>query len=403
MKIPFSPPFLGDAVEKEVLAVLRSGWITTGPKVAELQEAFCNYTGFSHSLAVNSWSSGASLILKWYGIGPGDEVIVPAYTYCATALVVIHAGATPVMVDVNDDFTINVDAVAAAITSRTKAIIPVDFAGWPIDYVHLKNIVNSKAYLFKPSSDEQLLLNRPLIIADAAHSIGATFNDEAAGLQADMTVYSLHAVKNITSAEGGIIGINLPSGFVRDHVYKWLRINTLNGQTKDAFTKSQVGNWKYDIISEGLKINMPDINAAIALAQLKQYESKMLNERKRIVDRYLDRFSKHAWAQCMTFEDHQRRSSYHIFPLRIHGIDEADRDKIIDHILDSKVAVNVHFIPLPMLTVFKNLGYEISDFPMAYDNYSREISLPVYPQLTDEQVDFVVDAVLEAVHEVVMI
>ena len=403
MKIPFSPPFLGDAVEKEVLAVLRSGWITTGPKVAELQEAFCNYTGFSHSLAVNSWSSGASLILKWYGIGPGDEVIVPAYTYCATAMVVLHAGAIPVMVDVNDDFTINIDAVAAAITSRTKAIIPVDFAGWPIDYVHLNNVISSKANLFKPANNEQLILNRPLIVADAAHSIGATYNDEAAGLMADIAIYSLHAVKNITSAEGGMIGINLPSEFDRDEVYKWLRINTQNGQTKDAFTKSQGGNWRYDIISTGLKINMPDLNAAIALAQLKQYESKMLNERKRIVDRYIDRFAEYAWAQCMPFEDHQRNSSYHIFPLRIQGINEEDRDKIIDHILNSKVAVNVHFIPLPMLTVFKNLGYKITDFPVAYDNYSREISLPVYPQLTNEQLDVVIDAVLEAVHEVVMI
>ena len=396
MKITFSPPYICEDVEKEVLTVLRSGWITTGPKVAELQEKFCIYTGFTNSLAVNSWSSGASLILKWFGIGPGDEVIVPAYTYCATAMVVLHAGATPVMVDIGDDFTIDVDAVSEAITPKTKAIIPVDFAGWPIDYVNLKIKVNEKASLFNPKNDEQRLLGRPLIIADAAHSIGATFNKEAAGLQSDIAIYSFHAVKNITTAEGGMIGINLPPSFDKEKVYKWLRINTLNGQTKDAFTKSQGGSWKYDIISDGLKINMPDLNAAIALSQLRQYESKMLSERKRVVERYLERFSPFEWAQFMPFEDNHRRSSYHIFPLRIQGITESERDKIIDHITEDKIAVNVHFIPLPMLTLFKNLGYNINDYPIAYDNYSREISLPVYPQLTNEQVDQVVESVVLA-------
>jgi len=215
-------------------------------------------------------------------------------------------------------------------------------------------------------------------------------------LQSDIAIYSFHAVKNITTAEGGMIGINLPPSFDKEKVYKWLRINTLNGQTKDAFTKSQGGSWKYDIISDGLKINMPDLNAAIALSQLRQYESKMLSERKRVVERYLERFSPFEWAQFMPFEDNHRRSSYHIFPLRIQGITESERDKIIDHITEDKIAVNVHFIPLPMLTLFKNLGYNINDYPIAYDNYSREISLPVYPQLTNEQVDQVVESVVLA-------
>lgn len=402
MKIPFTLPFLGEAAEREVLSVLRSGWITTGPKVAELQQEFCAQTGFTHSLAVNSWTSGAALILKWFGIGPGDEVIVPAYTYCSTALVVLHAGATPVMVDVNDDFNMNIDALEDAITSRTKAIIPVDFAGWPVDYTHLQNMVRSKAYLFNAKNEEQRLLGRPLIIADAAHSIGALYNDEAAGLQADIAVYSFHAVKNITSAEGGMIGINLPKPFDKDEVYKWLRINTLNGQTKDAFTKSQGGNWRYDIISDGLKINMPDLNAAIALAQLKQYNSTIHPERKRVVDHYLQRFSHYEWAQCMPFEDHLRNGAYHLFPLRIKGISEAERDRIIDRITKHGIAVNVHFMPLPMLTVFKDLGYDISNYPVAYDNYSREISLPIYSQLTNDQVDTIVSAVEEAVSEVVL-
>ena len=401
MKIPFSPPCIDVAVEQEVLSVLRSGWITTGPKVAELQHAFCSYTGFSHSLAVNSWTSGAALILKWFGVGPGDEVIIPVYTYCATAMVVLQAGATPVMVDVQGDFNIDVDAIAEAITSRTKVIMPVDFAGWPVDYVHLKNVVNSKAYLFKAKTKEQEQLGRPLIMTDAAHSIGATYKDEAAGLQADIAVYSFHAVKNITSAEGGMIGLNLPKQFNAEEVYAWLRMNTLNGQTRDAFSKLHGGNWKYDIISDGLKINMPDINAAIALAQLRIYESQMMPERKRVVERYLDRFAHHEWAQCMPFEDHLRTSAYHLFPLRIHGIAEADRDRIIQRITMFDIAVNVHFIPLPMLTLFNDLGYDINQYPVAYDNYAREISLPVYPQLTNEQVDHILEAVEDAVSEVV--
>ena len=400
MKIQFSPPYIDQSVETELLEVLRSGWITTGPKTVQLQETFAQYTGFTHVLAVNSWTSGAQLALKWFGVGPGDEVIIPAYTYAATALVVLHAGATPVMVDVKDDFTIDETKLAVAITNRTKVIIPVDFAGWPVNFDGIKQVLLEKKDLFVSKTPVQEQLGRILLLSDAAHSIGATYQGKAAGLQSDIAVYSLHAVKNITSAEGGLIGINLPEPFVNDEVYKWMRINTLNGQTKDAFTKSQGGSWKYDIISDGLKINMPDICAAIALAQLNQYENKLLVERKRVVNRYKERLKPYNWFQPMPFESDERISSYHIFPIRIKGITEAERDAIIVQITAMEIAVNVHFIPLPMLTLFKNLGYKIEDYPNAYEQYACEISLPVYPQLSDDQIDYVLEAVINSVKSV---
>jgi dTDP-4-amino-4,6-dideoxygalactose transaminase len=400
MKIPFSPPFIDDCIEKDVISVLRSGWITTGPKTAMLQESFVKHSGFPNVLAVNSWSSGAQLVLKWFGIGPGDEVIIPAYTYAATALVVIHAGATPVMLDVKDDFTIDESKLSKAITSRTKAIIPVDFAGWPVNFEGIRNVITDKIQLFKPQTTIQEKLGRILLLSDAAHSIGSLYNGKAAGLQADIAVYSLHAVKNITSAEGGLIGINLPEPFSNEDIYTWMRINTLNGQTKDAFSKSQGGNWKYDIISDGLKINMPDICAAIALSQLNKYDTILLVERKRIVERYTKRLSQFDWFQPMPFESKDRVSSCHIYPIRIKGISEVERDKIIEEITSQDIAVNVHFTPLPMLTLFKNLGYKIEDYPNAYKQYASEISLPVYPQLSDDQVDYVLDVVISAIKSI---
>jgi dTDP-4-amino-4,6-dideoxygalactose transaminase len=397
MKIQFSPPFIDHSIENELLEVLRSGWITTGPKTVQLQQAFADYTGFSHVLAVNSWTSGAQLALKWFGIGSGDEVIVPAYTYAATALVVLHAGAIPVMVDVNEDFTLDETKLADAITHRTKAIIPVDFAGWPVNFSGIKAVINNKKNVFVPRTPAQEKLGRILLLSDAAHSIGATYKGKAAGLQADIAVYSLHAVKNITSGEGGLIGINLPEPFSNEVEFNWMRMNAMNGQTKDALSKSKGGNWKYDIISDGLKINMPDICAALALAQLNRYDDHLLVERKRIVNRYNSHLSQFSWFQPMPFESAERTSSYHIFPIRIKGITEAERDAIIDAITEQRIAVNVHFTPLPMLTLFKNLGFDMADYPVAYDNYSREITLPVYPQLTNEEVDMVLEAVEQAV------
>ena len=398
MQIPFSPPFIDESVIAEVMDTLQSGWITTGPKVRKLESQVEELTGLTRCLGVNSWTSGAQLVLKWWGIRPGDEVIVPAYTYAATALVVLHAGAIPVMVDVNEDFVMDPAKLRKALTPRTKAIIPVDFAGWPAPYSMIREILSSPATrsLFEPANEKQELLRRPLLIADAAHSLGAVYDHKPAGLQADIAIYSLHAVKNITTAEGGVIGLNLPPPFVNETVYEWMKLNSLNGQTKDAFAKARAGNWRYDIISDGLKINMPDLCAAIGVAQLKEYGRKLLPERKRVVRRYEQALEKFPWADLPPVRSAGIESSYHIFPLCIKGITEAQRDDMISRMSDQGVSVNVHFIPLPMLTLFRDKGYTMDAFPLSGKKFSGEITLPVYPQLSDEQVDHVLKALVQA-------
>ena len=402
MKINFAPPYIDDSVIDEVTDSLRSGWITTGPKVKALEAEIQNFTNSQRVLAVNSWTSGAILILTWFGIKPGDEVIIPAYTYCATALAVIHAGGTPVMVDVCDDFDINVEAIRKAITPRTKAIIPVDIAGMPCDYESIMNIVNDEEIkkLFVAESDNQKKLGRILVLNDSAHSIGARYKDNRVGIHTDITIFSLHAVKNVTTAEGGAICINMPEPFDNEALYAELRLMTLNCQTKDAFTKTKAGSWRYDIVGPGLKMNMADVNAAIGLAQMRQYPH-MIDERRRVFERYTNALSKYDWAQLPSIEINGRHTSYHVYALRIKNITEAQRDEMIRHISEKDVAVNVHFVPLPMLTYFHGLGFDIKDYPVSYDNYSREISLPVYPQLTDEMVDYVIDAIIKAYNEVI--
>lgn len=404
MKIPFSPPYINQEVISEVIDTLESGWITTGPKVKALEEEVSRLTGVSHTLCVNSWTSGAILVLKWFGIEEGDEVIIPAYTYSATALAVLQCGAVPVMVDVNDDFTVNIEAVRAAITDKTKVIIPVDIAGLPCDYDALNFLVNEPEIKakFKSNSENQEKLGRILVLSDAAHSIGASYDNKPAGILTDITIFSFHAVKNITTGEGGAICINLPFPFDSAEEYKTMRLWTLNGQTKDAFTKSQGGgnSWKYDIAFQGLKINMPDICAAIGLAQIKIYKEVIMPERRRVAQRYHDFFSKKSWAQIPVMEDEKRTSCYHLYALRINDVTEQERDDIMVSIAEDEVSVNVHFIPMPLLTLFKNLGYRIEDYPVSYDNYSREISLPIYPQLTDEQIDYICSSVEKAYEKV---
>lgn len=402
MNIPFSPPYIDEEVIKEVTDSLNSGWITTGPKVKALEELSAQVSGVSHASCVNSWTSGAMLVLKWLGIGEGDEVIVPAYTYSATALAVLHRGATPVMVDVLDDFTIDPQAVKVAITPKTKAIFAVDIAGWPCDYDALNEVLNDDAVkaMFVAANDVQAQLGRPALLADAAHSLGATYNNKPAALFADITIYSLHAVKNVTTAEGGVICMNLPAPFDNGEVYKWMRLNSLNGQTKDAFTKSQGGSWRYDIITDGMKINMPDVCAAIGLAQLRKYKDELLPARRRVFDHYVDFFGKRDWAVTPPSVDDKRNSSYHLYPLRINNVSEEQRDAIIQKLAETGVAANVHFVPMPMLTLFKNLGYSIDNYPQAYKNYACEISLPIYPQLTDEQLTYIEEQLEKAYNEV---
>lgn len=403
MKIPFSPPHIDEDVVQEVMDTLQSGWITTGPKVRLLEQMSAEIAGVQHTVCVNSWTSGALLTYKWLGIGPGDEVIMPAYTYSATALSVMHMGAKPVMVDVLDDFTVDPDKIKAAITERTKAILAVDIGGWPCDYDAIRHIAESDEAkkAFTPANEIQKQFGGPIIIADAAHSLGSAYNGKPAALGADITIVSLHAVKNITTAEGGIICLNLPGPFDNEAVYKWMKLNSMNGQTADALTKSQSGKWRYDIVSLGMKINLPDVCAAIGVAQMRKYKSELLPHRKRIFEHYTTFFKDKDWAIMPAHEDASRQSSYHLFLLRIKGITEGQRDRMIQIISETGASVNVHFVPMPMLTLFKEHGYSIDNYPIAYKNYAAEISLPVYTQLTDEQCSFIEEQVALAYNAVV--
>ena len=401
MKIPFSPPYIDDDVINEVTDSLRSGWITTGPKVKALEEEVCKLSGARRALGVNSWTSGAILVLRWLGLQPGDEVIVPAYTYSATALAVLWAGGKPVMVDSGEDFNISVEAIRRAITPRTKAILPVDIAGFPCDYDAIMSLVSEPEVkaMFSPTSDVQRQLGRIIVVSDSAHSIGAHYNGKRSGSETDIAIFSLHAVKNVTTAEGGIICLNMPEPFDNDKLYADMRLFSLNCQTKDAFTKSKAGGWRYDIIGQGMKCNLADVNAAIGLAQIRKYED-LLKERKRVFTRYNDALKQYDWALTPPAVTPGKESSYHVYALRIKDVTEQQRDEIIQEIAKSEVAVNVHFVTMPMLTLFREKGYDIKDYPQAYRNYAHEISLPIYPQLTDEQADFVIRTVVEAHNKV---
>src|SRR5690606_11250873 len=385
---------------QEVTAALNSGWITTGPKVNQLEEMVCHYTKAPKTLCVNSATSGLILALKWFGVTQGDEVIVPAYTYAATALAVIHVGATPVMVDVADDFNIDVSKIKKAITEKTKVIIPVDFAGFPCDYDELNALVGNEKNTFKPSSERQEKLGRILVLNDAAHAIGATYKNQPLPGATDITVFSFHAVKNVTTAEGGAVCLNLPKPFNNTEEYQFLRCFALNGQTKDAFTKTKIGGWKYDIIYPGLKINLPDVLAAIGVAQLPNYFSNTLTERKHIFETYHQAFKNYDWAKLPPYSTPEKESSCHLYALRIKNCNEVMRDEIINLISKDGVAVNVHFQPLPLLSLFKNLGYQINDYPKSLNNYVCEISLPIYPQLTQDMLVYIIDAVVKAINKV---
>ena len=401
MKIPFSPPYITQSVLDEVMDSLQSGWITTGPKVKKLEEMICHYTGAKNALGVNSATSGLILALKWLGVKEGDEIIIPAYTYSATALAVIHAGATPVMVDVKDDFNISIEEIEKKITAKTKAIIPVDIGGWPCDYDEIMKITTNSRHLFTSESANQEKLGRILVLSDAAHSLGAKYNGKYLGTSADLTVFSFHAVKNVTTAEGGAICLNLPEPFSNEDEYKYLRCFSLNGQTKDAFTKSQAGGWKYDIVYPGIKVNLPDVLAAIGIAQLPEYFDSTLHQRKDIFSFYQDFFQQKTWAILPKFQDNAKVSSCHIYALRIANCNEEQRDEIMKKIAEKEVSVNVHFQPLPLLSVFKDMGFEIADFPSAYQQYKCEISLPIYPQLKEEQLNYITQTVSEAVESVI--
>ena len=401
--IPFSPPRIDQKVIDEVVDTLKSGWITTGPKTKEFERRLTAYCGNKATLAVNSNTVGLEVVLRWFGVQEGDEVIVPAYTYCATANVIVHCGAKPVMVDVNaDDFDVCLEKVRRAITDKTKVIMPVDLGGMPCAYDELFELVETEEVktLFQAKTEEQGKLGRILILSDSAHSIGAEYKGRKAGSLADVSVFSFHAVKNLTTAEGGAIMLNLPEPFDNEEVYRYLCTYTLHGQNKDALAKTKKGAWRYDVLVSGFKGNMTDIMASIGLVELSRYEDDTLHYRKCIYDQYTDAFSRYGWAELPIYETEDRKSSYHVYCLRVKGITEQQRDEIIQRIFDRDVSVNVHFQPLPLLSAFKNKGYKIEDYPVAYDNYCREISLPVWYGLSEEMVKTVIDAVICSVEEV---
>ena len=399
--IPFSPPRVDDKICDEVVAVLKSGWITTGHKTKLFEKKISEYCGIQNTLCLNSATAGLEIMLRWFGVGPGDEVILPAYTYSATANVIVHCGATPVFVDVRaNDFNINHLEIEKVISSKTKVIMPVDFAGFPCDYVEINSLAKKYSSIFIANCENQKMLGRILILSDSAHSFGASYNQSKAGSLTDVSVFSFHAVKNLTTAEGGAVALNLPLPFNNADIYSKLCISTLHGQNKDALAKTQKGNWKYDIVEAGYKCNMTDISAAIGLVELERYDNDTLIKRKSIIYNYQKAFEMDDRFELPLIETKNKTSCYHLYPLRIKGITEQQRDLIIQEIFNADVSVNVHFIPVPATSFYKSLGYDLLNYPVTYNNFSREISLPVFYDLTIEQQNTVINAVKNSVNTI---
>lgn len=397
--IPFSPPRIDDKTVNEVKEALLSGWITTGPKTKLFEKKITQYCGHKTTVCVSSATSGMEMLLRWWGIGPGDEVILPAYTYCSTINVVLHVGADPVLVDTAENsFNISIKDVASKITNKTKAIVPVDISGFPCDYDELYDLVNQDDIKsrFEANNDLQKQLGRILIMADAAHSFGAVYKGKRSGSLADVSVFSFHAVKNLTTAEGGAICINLPEPFDYKEIYKKMCVKILHGQSKDALAKTKKGAWKYDVVEPGYKCNMTDLQAAIGLVELERYE-ETLKRRAAIFEQYNEVFEEDDRFEISPSTTNDKTTSYHLYLLRVKNVDEATRDLIIQEIFEQEVSVNVHFQPLPNFSAYKNLGFVKSDYPNTYQQYSTEITLPVYYDLTDEQVQTVISAVKKAI------
>ena len=388
--IPFSPPDMTEAEVKEVADAILSGWITTGPRTKEFERQIASYVGVNKAVCLNSQTACAEMALRLLGIGAGDEVIVPAYTYTATASVVCHVGAKLVMVDVQPDcLEMDYEALEKAITPATKAIIPVDLAGIPCDYDRIFAIVERKKHLFQPSNDIQRAIGRVAISADAAHAFGASYHGKMVGSIADFTSFSFHAVKNLTTAEGGALTWRPIPGIDEDELYHMAQLYSLHGQSKDALAKTKLGAWEYDIVGPWYKCNMTDIMAELGLVQLKRYPS-LLERRKQIIHRYDEAF-RPLGIEVLNHYSEQHQSSGHLYITRIPGADIERRQEIIVKMAEQGIATNVHYKPLPMMTAYKNLGFDIADYPNAYARFANEITLPLHTCLTDEEVQYVID------------
>ena len=396
MKVPFSPPDMSELEIAEVCDAIRSGWITTGPRTKEFERRIAAYCHTEKAVCLNSATACMELVLRLFGIGPGDEVITCAYTYTATASVTCHVGAKVVMVDTAPgSFEMDYDKLANVITERTKAIIPVDLAGVVCDYDKVFAAVESKRGMFHPSNDLQEALGRVLVLADAAHAFGAQRRGRMCGEIADFTSFSFHAVKNLTTAEGGAVTWRNIEGVDNEWIYKQFQLLSLHGQNKDALAKTQLGAWEYDIVSPAFKCNMTDIMAAIGLKQFERYP-QMLARRRQIIERY-NAALKDLNVEVLDHYGDDQASSGHLYFVRLLGKDVEYRNEVIIEMARREIACNVHYKPLPMMTAYKNLGFGIEDYPNAYNQYRNEVTLPLNTCMTDEQVDYVIENFVEII------
>lgn len=401
MKILFSPPDITQAEIDEVVDTLKSGWITTGPKTKLFEKEITRYCGAAGTVCLNSATAAMELALKLFDIGPGDEVITSAYTYTASASVILHCGATPVLVDIKPrEFNINSKKIEEAITEKTKAIIPVDIAGMPVDFDEIFEIIERKKSIFNPKKGSyQEKLGRILVLSDAAHSIGAEYKSKKTGNIADFTSFSFHAVKNLTTAEGGALTWKENSNFDNEKIYKEIMLLALHGQNKDALSKMKAGAWEYDIVMPGYKCNMTDINASIGLAQLRRYDSEIIKRRKEIVELYNEQLIKNNRFILPNLKDKDKESSYHLYLLRIKNMSRQEVNEVIEKMAEKGIATNVHYKPLPLLTAYKNLGFKIENYAIAEETYENEISLPLHNLLTNKEIEYVLNNLIEIVGE----
>ena len=394
MNIPFSPPDMSEAEVQEVAEALRSGWITTGPRTKQLEKNIAAYIGADGCVCLNSQTACAEMALRVMGIGPGDEVIVPAYTYTASASVVCHVGAKLVLIDSQkDSLEMDYDAVEAAVTEKTKAIIPVDLGGIPCDYQRIFAIVEKKKSLYRPATDMQKALGRIAVMADTAHAFGAKLGDRMLGNVADFSSFSFHAVKNLTTAEGGALTWRQIPGVDSEAIYKKLQLLSLHGQSKDALAKNQLGAWEYDIVGTWYKCNMTDVTAAIGLKQMERYPG-MLQRRKELIGKY-DAALKPLGVGVLAHYTDDYESCGHLYLTFIPGITPEQRSEIIIKMAERGIACNVHYKPLPMHTAYKEMGFDIADYPNAYAHFAHEISLPLHTRLTDAEADYVAENFVE--------
>lgn len=388
--IPFSPPDMTEAEVNEVREAILSGWITTGPRTKELERQIAAYVGAPKAVCLNSATACLEMALRLLDVGEGDEVIVPAYTYTASASVVCHVGAKVVFVDVQEDsLEMDYNAVEAAINEHTKAIIPVDLAGIPCDYKRILEIVERKKALFKPASELQSALGRVAVCADAAHAFGASWSGHMVGSIADFTSFSFHAVKNFTTAEGGALTWRALPGIDDEALYHQVQLYSLHGQSKDALAKTQLGAWEYDIVGPWYKCNMTDIMAALGLVQMKRYPA-LLARRHEIIERY-DAALKPLGVEVLSHYTDQYTSSGHLYLTRVPNATLEERQAIIVTMAERGIATNVHYKPLPMMTAYKAMGFDIKDFPNAYAHFANEITLPLHTRLTDEEIEYIIE------------